>query len=160
MVVRPGGGRMTACPKCDGSGISSVYVNGHFKTCEYCNGTGEVFQCPKCGEITHMNNIGSLFDHDYAWYRIECPKCGYFSDGGTDPNKAIDMFVKGMGDMPKPLTEQEYIQSCNTEQLAEWLQEHMDCTGCGCNKDLCYQGYDCCKLAFVEWLKQPHNSPK
>ena len=111
------------CPMCAGSGISNICVNGHFKTCEYCNGTGEVFQCPKCGEITQMNNIGSLFDHDYAWYKIECPKCGYFSDGGTDPQKAIDMFVKGMGDIPKPLTEQEYIQTCSTEQLAKWLSK-------------------------------------
>ena len=54
------------------------------------------------------------------------------------------------------LTNKEWIRQCDTEQLAEWLQEHMDCASCGCNKDLCYQGYDCCKLAFVEWLKQPH----
>ena len=57
----------------------------------------------------------------------------------------------------KPMTEQEHIQTATTEQLAEWLQEHMDCASCGCNKDLCYQGYDCCKLAFVEWLKEVHH---
>jgi DnaJ-class molecular chaperone len=67
---------------------------------------------------------------------ILCPTCG------------------GKGEIE--LTEQEYIQTCNTEQLAEWLQEHMDCASCGCNKGLCYQGYDCCKLDFVEWLKQPY----
>ena len=55
------------------------------------------------------------------------------------------------------LTSKEWLRQCNTEQLAEWLQEHMDCSNCDCNKDLCYKGYDCCKLAFLEWLKQPHH---
>ena len=54
-------------------------------------------------------------------------------------------------------TNEEWIKQCTTEQLAEWLQEHMDCASCGCNKDLCYKGYDCCKLAVLEWLKQPHS---
>ena len=54
------------------------------------------------------------------------------------------------------MTNEEWIKSCNTEQLAKWLQEHMDCSNCDCNKDLCYKGYDCCELAFLEWLKQPH----
>ena len=58
---------------------------------------------------------------------------------------------------PSPQTNEAWLRSCNTEQLAEWLQEHMDCASCGCNKGLCYQGYDCCKLAFVEWLKEVHH---
>ena len=24
--------------------------------------------------------------------------------------------------------------------------------------DDCYKGYDCCELAFLEWLKQPHTA--
>ncbi len=56
----------------------------------------------------------------------------------------------------KPMTNEEWLHTLNTEQLAKWLQEHMDCSNCGCNKDLCYKGYDCCELAFLEWLKQPH----
>ena len=59
-----------------------------------------------------------------------------------------------------PMTNEEWLRSCDTEQLAEWLQEHMECASCGCNKDLCYQGYDCCKLAFVEWLQEVHNDGK
>jgi len=61
---------------------------------------------------------------------------------------------------PQEVTNEEFLRSCTTEQLAEWLQEHMECASCGCNKDLCYQGYDCCKLAFVEWLKEVHNDGK
>ena len=82
-----------------------------------------------------------------------CPKCG-------GSGKIFCSMCKGTGLYHEDdlMTEQEYIQTCNTEQLAEWLQEHMDCASCGCNKDLCYQGYDCCKLAFVAWLKQPHTT--
>ena len=32
------------CPMCDGMGTSNICVNGTFKTCAYCNGTGEVGQ--------------------------------------------------------------------------------------------------------------------
>ena len=92
-----------------------------------------------------------------------CPKCKgkaecfkeVFNDGKQRHEKLVgcDM-CHGSGEVQ--MTEQEYLQTCTTEQLAEWLQEHMECASCGCNKDICYQGYDCCKLAFVEWLKQPH----
>lgn len=54
----------------------------------------------------------------------------------------------------EPLTNEEWLKSANTEQLAEWLQEHMDCVSCGC-KTLCCQGHDC-KPALIKWLKQPH----
>ena len=56
---------------------------------------------------------------------------------------------------PLPMTEQEYIQTCNTEQLAEAItdivyecRERDDCMDCRlgwCSKD-----------CVVEWLKQPH----
>lgn len=82
------------------------------------------------------NGRGIRYDGFQNLYRT-CEKCG------------------GSG-IAEPLTNEEYIRQASTEELAEWLQEHMDCASCGCNKDLCYQGYDCCKLAFVEWLKQPH----
>lgn len=85
---------------------------------------------------------------------MKCKHCdgvGFFENGASQ-FKCV--YCDGTGEVEQ--TEQEYIQTCNTEQLAEWLQEHMDCSNCDCNKDICYQGYDCCKLAFVEWLKQPH----
>ena len=148
------------CPYCDGRGTSNICVNGTFKSCSFCNGTGEVFKCPKCGEYAFLSNWGSLFDHDYAWYNIECKNCGYRADGGTDQQKAIDMFVSGMGDVPKPLTEQEYIQTCDTEQLAEWIAKQK-CDGC--NDEPYDEKHGTCKYCITkkteqirEWLKQPH----
>lgn len=72
----------------------------------------------------------------------------------------------------KPMTEKEYIQNCNTEQLAEFLSKidmpFMDKAPfpCGdlieCNKN-CGLYSRCVKDDFptnkevwVEWLKQPH----
>lgn len=54
----------------------------------------------------------------------------------------------------KPITEQEYLQTCNTEQLAEWVV-HLadDCTmQHECN--LCNSWCD--EKRVIEWLKQPH----
>ena len=46
-----------------------------------------------------------------------------------------------------PMTEQEYLQTCNTEQLAEFLA----CVEARQNAD-----YNEETKAWVEWLKQPH----
>ena len=59
-----------------------------------------------------------------------------------------------------PMTEQEYIQSCNTEQLAEWLAKQK-CDGC--NDEPYDDKHGTCKCCMTkkteqirEWLKQPH----
>ena len=64
----------------------------------------------------------------------------------------------------EPLTEQEYLQTCNTEQLAEALNKIFTtksfCHICHDN-DVCDLGYEC-KYEdgevedFRKWLKQPH----
>ena len=65
----------------------------------------------------------------------------------------------------KPLTEQEYLQTCNTEQLAEFIAETINTNPCGyplsCNEcgliDRCREDeHPSSKEAWVEWLKQPH----
>lgn len=80
-----------------------------------------------------------------------CPKCG----GG---GKVYCTMCKGTGLYHEEdlITEQEYIQTCTTEQLAEWLQEHMDCVGCPASQEKCHRYYDACKEVMMEWLKQPH----
>ena len=144
------------CPYCNGTGTSNICVNGHFKTCTYCNGTGEVFKCPKCGEFAYLSNWGSLFDHNYAWYNIECEKCGYRADGGTDPQKAKEIFVNGTGNIPKPLTEQEYLQTCNTKQLADVFFDYRYVNATPRQKLWMSTNEKCIKADIVEWLKQPH----
>ena len=69
---------------------------------------------------------------------------------------------------PKPMTEQEYLQTCNTEQLAEYLASTFDLCGAGCHH--CFLANVCLTKAkngncltqeqmIVEWLKQPY-APK
>ena len=81
--------------------------------------------------------------------------------------RGTQMNVKEMSlPMPKngkPMTEQEYIQTCNTEQLAEFLADKCNevvetvLSDASCdigyidNDDYWYRRAD-----FVEWLKQPH----
>ena len=63
-----------------------------------------------------------------------------------------------------PMTEQEYIQTCNTEQLAEWIcSVHEKCYYCGAKRVSDREHCPFCdgkcrnnKHEFAMWLKQPH----
>ena len=61
---------------------------------------------------------------------------------------------------PIKMTNEEYMRSCNTEQLAEWLVEVTQyCFECGLNTNncvLCPFGKCIDKGFAMEWLKQPH----
>ena len=50
----------------------------------------------------------------------------------------------------QPITEQEYIQTCNTEQLAEFIAQYL--YGWTTNST----PYDIVLHSVREWLKQPH----
>lgn len=91
---------------------------------------------------------------------MKCPVCHgrtveqILIDGLVDviPCKCCD----GKG-VVEPLTEQEYIQSCNTEQLISFLLWYPNNV----------HGYPKPKMSIAEeedaireWLKQPHNSSK
>lgn len=66
---------------------------------------------------------------------ILCPTCG------------------GKGEVE--MTEQEYIQTCNTEQLARWIVKIVDCDYCPVKQTKCKNNVPC--IAQIEkWLKQPH----
>ena len=65
----------------------------------------------------------------------------------------------------EPMTNEEYLRTCTTEQLAKWIQ-YVICHCKHCNADnafLC-QFYDkvgfvpCVGDGLVEWLKQPHSN--
>ena len=66
---------------------------------------------------------------------------------------------------PLQMTNEEYLKSCNTEQLAEYLASTFDLCGAGCHH--CFLANVCLTKAkngncltqeqmIVEWLKQPH----
>ena len=53
-------------------------------------------------------------------------------------------------------TNEEWIKSCNTEQLAEWIGNVLDevCDTSNYNCKNCFKW--CNRKKVVEWLKQPH----
>lgn len=109
------------CPICDGMGTSNTCVNGTFKPCSFCGGTGEVKDnlCETCGTICP-------FDDEH----LEC-------------------------DNYTPLTNEGWLRTATTEQLAEWIAKIVDCDCCPVKRKFCDDNP--CKIRFVEWLKQPHS---
>lgn len=105
--------------------------------------------CYWCGAKDTLVDVGKELD-DGKYKMVQCSQC----------KNAYYVYVANKEKMnkPKPMTNEEWFCSLPTEEKAKWLQEHMDCSYCDCNKDLCYKGYDCCELAFWEWLKQPHTA--
>ena len=91
---------------------------------------------------------------------ILCENCSPRKGCTADKNRTECRFYQ-------PMTEQEYLQTCNTEQLAEFLADEINdviervlesvwLNDGDTDRDEYYQR----KSDVVEWLKQPHNSPK
>ena len=122
-------------------------------------------KCPKCGGNAELSNWGSYIDPDYADFHVECEKCGYHSMGSTEPQKAKEMFEKGMGTY---YTNEGWLRTATTEQLAEFLfRIAYMCSYCGDEShssqekmQQCHFGKcGCQRKDWVESLKQPH-TPK
>lgn len=113
------------CPICDGMGTSNTCVNGTFKPCSFCDGTGEVKDnlCETCGTICP-------FDDEH----LEC-------------------------DNYTPLTNEGWLRTATTEQLAEFLYDiaYFDNWSDAIMNDSLINE-TAVEDAIEEWLKQPHNS--
>ena len=101
------------------------------------------------------------------WLQGEKTKCELCDGSG----EWVECNLVGRFECPKtPKTEQEYIQTCNTEQLAEWLNDKIIiCAVCDQQKICGYfinETFHLCPYhegknkSWEVWLKQPHNSPK
>ena len=98
--------------------------------------------------------------------RIKCPHCN--GKGFSEINSTINMtcgWCMGQGELDleivptEPQTEQEYIQTCNTEQLAEAILQqwiHGAYHGVG-EFGLTDKEIESSREDIVEWLKQPHH---
>jgi DnaJ-class molecular chaperone len=83
---------------------------------------------------------------------MKCPKCG-------GSGKVFCSMCKGTGLYHEDdlITEQEYIQTCTTEQLAEEISQLV--FGGDFKKHISKMGYinmHSFKTEIAEWLKQPH----
>ena len=90
--------------------------------------------CPKCnGKGSVYNALGSFYED-----------CGHCQGTGM-------VSVEG-----EPMTEQEYLQTCTTEQLAEWIASVVQ-KAISIKKN---NGIVMLESAiwWDEWLKQPHHS--
>lgn len=84
----------------------------------------------------------------------------------TEHERFINEYCRNVAH--KPMTNEEYLKSCNTEQLAEWfinsgfltctLRDCEDCKYYDKNNDDCIDGSEAIndKQMWVEWLKQTH----
>ena len=88
---------------------------------------------------------------------MKCTRCkgkgkfiGYYVN--DNPVECECVICKGAGEVQ--MTEQEYIQTCNTKQLAEWIVRIVDCEFCPVKKPCKKQP---CKKQIEMWLKQPHH---
>lgn len=95
--------------------------------------------CPKCngrGKTTEYDGLRKF------WCDYKCEMCN-----GTGE---VDM------------TNEEWLRSATTEQLAEWLSNTFDLCGAGCSKcfvkELCFNEHinKMPSDLIVEWLKQHH----
>ena len=106
-------------------------------------------------KVKHEDNppdIHSVPSWD-RWLQGEKTKCELCDGSG----EWVECNLVGRFECPKtPKTEQKWLQTATTEQLAEWLLVHMDCVGCPASCKKCHRYYDACKETMLEWLKQPH----
>ena len=101
--------------------------------------------------------------------RIKCPHCN--GKGFSELNSAVNMtcgWCMGQGELDleivptEPQTEQEWIQTADTEQLAEVIGNiAKNAYQCGQNgkTNKCVNRNHCtgyCDYGWGEWLKQPH----
>ena len=97
------------CKYCNGTGTSNTCVNGTFKPCSFCDGTGEY----------------EPFDADIELDKLDS----------------------------EPQTNEEWLRSATTEQLAEWIYQER-----WTHSDGWYELCGHTVKEVVEWLKQPHTT--
>ena len=92
-----------------------------------------------------------------------CEKCEHWAlcDDGT--NDRVCEFDGECENMIREQTNEEWIKSCSTEELAEWLSIISGyegiCTICDveCDSDSCRYHHDVTDAqAWVEWLQEKH----
>lgn len=98
---------------------------------------------------------------------MKCPKCNgkgdYFNEVYNDGKRRREILIKcdmchGSGEVP--MTNEEWLKQCTTEQLAEWIGNVLD-EVCDANNYNCKNCFKWCnRNKVVEWLKQPHLTSK
>ena len=95
-------------------------------------------ECPKCKGYGIIGDAvpDILRGRGHIFSSIECPQC------------------HGSGEVE--MTNEEYLKSCNTEQLANAFFEYRYTYATPRQKLWMSANEKCIKTDIVEWLKQPH----
>lgn len=104
--------------------------------------------CPMC------LGKGYATDEDIKEYPHRCPNCdgkGFYS---VDWQKVRCEVCNGSG--KKPMTNEEYLKSRNTEQLTKVFFEYRYVNATPKQKLWLSANEDFVKGGIVEWLKKPH----
>lgn len=101
--------------------------------------------CYWCGAKDTLADIGKELDGG-KYKMVQCSKC----------KNAYYVVNKEKMNKPKPQTNEEYLKSCTTEQLAEWLRGvYWHCHEIDCEH--CNYPWRCMEKGdIVKWLKQTH----
>lgn len=84
----------------------------------------------------------------------------------TNPKDALE-WLERKAERERNMTEEQWLKSCTTEQLAEFLDfllcADSFCEVCDINEtckigDRCKYGEEEHEKCFMEWLKQPHTN--
>ena len=94
---------------------------------------------------------------------MKCPRCN--GDGSVPYHIADDMFdedvcpmCNGTGEVEQ--TNEEWLKSMSTEQLADVFFEYRYINATPRQKLWMSASEECIKTDIVEWLKQPHHTAK
>ena len=84
-----------------------------------------------------------------------CKKCG--GSGWDDEHMIKCLHCHGSGEVT--MTNEEWLHTLNTEQLADLMSRMVGCSNCPIPKDgrSCMGTYSGCWHEIIKWLKQPHS---
>lgn len=105
-------------------------------------------KCPQCdgyGKVTYIVRSGNRIISKEVGECDYCYGTGEVNDWETESTE-------------EPLTNEEYLRSCTTEQLADLMSRIVGCSNCPIPKDgrSCMGTYSGCWHEIIKWLKQPH----
>ena len=89
-----------------------------------------------------------------------CYSCRKYDTCSLDWKCSTDMYDCSGYELEQ--TNEEYLRSLNTEQLADLMSRMVGCSNCPIPKDgrSCMGTYSGCWHEIIKWLKQPHEVGK
>ena len=126
------------CKVCGGTGTSNTCVNGTFKPCTFCDGTGEVKDnlCETCGTICP-------FDDEH----LECDNYTPLTNEGWLRRCTTEQLAEFISKIDMPFMDKAPFPCGDLIECSK---------NCGLYSRCVKDDFPTNKEVWVEWLKQPH----